>query len=252
MSEDAVLNNWFATSLGAALLAEESRYMDNWLPEVFGYHLVQVGNVGAGRLLSASRIRHRCLLARCPCARGYDLVRNRISAAPEALPFAADSVDALILPHVLEFAAAPHQILREAERVLISEGRLVLFCFNPLSLWGLRRALPTRDKAPPWNGRFRTALRLKDWLALLDFEVLRHDSLYFSLPLEPRHYLRRFAWLENVGSRYWPRYGAVTVLIAKKRRPGLTPLKPAWQVPSSPLLGAVEPINFTPEKSMED
>ncbi len=57
------------------------------------------------------------------------------------LPFEAQSVDLLVMPHTLEFARDPHRLLREAERVLVPEGQLIILGFNSLSLWGARQSL---------------------------------------------------------------------------------------------------------------
>jgi ubiquinone/menaquinone biosynthesis C-methylase UbiE len=89
------------------------------------------------------------------------------------LPFAAHSIDLVVMPHVLEFRADPHQILREVERVLIPEGEVLITGFNPISIWGLRRALPNCPGHFPWNGHYLSVRRLKDWLQLLGFEVER-------------------------------------------------------------------------------
>ena len=88
------------------------------------------------------------------------------------LPVASQTLDLLLLPHVLEFSAHPHQILREAERVLMPEGSLIISGFNPYSLWGLWRMLPYNDREYPWCGRFISLSRIKDWLALLGLEVV--------------------------------------------------------------------------------
>src|SRR5690606_23939020 len=57
----------------------------------------------------------------------------------EELPFASQSIDLLVLPHSLELSPEPHRLLREAERVLVPEGKLLVTCFNPYSLWGVRQ-----------------------------------------------------------------------------------------------------------------
>ncbi len=55
-----------------------------------------------------------------------------------------DSIDLVFLPHTLEFSADPHQVLRETERVLIPEGRVIILGFNPLSSLGLWRLFRRR------------------------------------------------------------------------------------------------------------
>ena len=57
----------------------------------------------------------------------------------DALPFDSQSLDLVVLPHALELARDPHLTLREVERVLMPEGRVVIIGFNPASLWGMRQ-----------------------------------------------------------------------------------------------------------------
>ena len=94
-----------------------------------------------------------------------------LAADPMQLPLASQSVDLVVLPHALESTADPHLVLREAERVLIPEGQLVISGFNPLSLWRLRQLFARKGSGAPWDERFIGLLRLKDWLHLLGFEL---------------------------------------------------------------------------------
>jgi len=130
---------------------------------------------------------------------------------------------------VLEFAAEPHAVLREVDRVMMPEGRLVILGFNPWSLWGLRSSLgPSRDVCP-WNGRFMSLLRVKDWLALLGFEVSAGRLVAYAPPIESPRVMRRFGFMEPAGDRWWAVGGAVYMLQAIKRVRGMRLLTPAWQ-----------------------
>lgn len=221
------LQDWFATPLGKRLLKEEGRALQDILPHLFGYHLIQIGAPDDGSRLAASRIKHRCILG-TPTLPGTPRTLVHVRAEAGALPVASDSVDVVVLPHVLEFAAEPHQILREVERVLIPEGHVVLIGFNPLSLWGIRR-LFQYPRVPPWNGRFRTALRMKDWLALLGFETVELKTVFFAPPIAHRWLPRRVTSVfEAGGRRWWPLLGGVYIVTAKKKVSTLTPIKPGW------------------------
>ncbi len=216
----AELNRWFEKPLGQHLLSEEVEVLQTILPHLFGYHLLQIGNVGYGCLLDSSRIMHRCVLS------SYANLINKpytsVYGLADALPFANESLDVVVLPHILEFKENPHEILREVERVLIPEGYIIILGFNPLSFWGLWRWLFARRDTVPWCGQFLSQLRVKDWLALLGFELQDSKSFFFALPF--RH---RISWLNKIigiGN-----FGAVYVLVAKKRVATLTLLKSKWQ-----------------------
>ena len=121
---------WFATPPGRYLLAREQEYFDGVVADVFGYNAFQIG-LPELDFLRASRIALRC---RVDVQGAADL-----HAAAHDLPIDSNSADLFLLPHVLEFSEHPHQILREIERALRPEGQMVIACFNPWSLWGIRR-----------------------------------------------------------------------------------------------------------------
>jgi SAM-dependent methyltransferase len=110
------------------------------------------------------------------------------------LPIAGDSVDAVLLPHTLEFEADPYAVLREADRVLTGEGKLLVLGFRPWSLWGLRSRI-SRAGFPPGQRRLLGERRLRDWLVLLGYEVDAPRHYLFELPwgepADPAHSLRR-------------------------------------------------------------
>jgi len=173
--------DWFVSPLGARVLREETALARLALDDVFGFELLQVGTWGPGRhLLGGARTQHTTLLA-------PDLGPGVTLCAPLAsLPFASDSIDAIILPHTLELVLDPYAVLREAERVLCAEGCLMIYGFNPWSGWGARRLFAEyfrRPAFPPETRRMLSERRLRDWMALLDFEVASVCGYLGSMPM---------------------------------------------------------------------
>jgi SAM-dependent methyltransferase len=213
------LADWFSTPLGAYLLGKEQAYLDDVTPDMFGFHALQLG-LPQFDLLRENRITHRMRID----VGGAVNVRARV----HELPLATQSVDLALLPHVLEFAEDPHAVLREIDRVMMPEGRIVILGFNPWSLWGLRSAIgPSRQEAP-WNGKFVSLLRVKDWLALLGFEVSAGRLVCYVPPVKRDKWLQRLAFMEPAGDRWWAVGGAVYMLQAIKRVRGMRLLTPAW------------------------
>jgi SAM-dependent methyltransferase len=218
----ADFQSWFGSDLGAYLLEEEEQLLGRILPELFGYHALQVGQVVDVDLLAQSRIRHRCVVdVSRPGVSGMSPLR----ADPENLPFAKDSVDLVFIHHGLDGAPSPHALLREASRVLIPEGHLVIVGFNPWSLWGLSRLFRLPWVQLPWLRRPLSPQRLADWLTLLDFEVVGLESVGFVPPISHATIRRRFNWMEVLGRRFWSQGGAAYVLLARKHVSCLTPLQ---------------------------
>ena len=213
------LQEWFETPLGQYLLEKERAYLDDVTPDIFGFHAVQMGLPGID-LLRENRITHRLRVA--------TLGSPDLYATGHELPFATQSIDLMLLPHVREFAEEPHEVLREVDRVMMPEGRLVIVGFNPWSLWGLRSAVGSRNEYP-WNGRFVSLPRVKDWLALLGFDVNAGRLIAYAPPFDNERLRRRFGFMEPAGDRWWAVGGAVYMLQAIKRVRGMRLITPAWQ-----------------------
>jgi len=225
------LTLWYHSSLGQRLLQSEQEMLEQVLPNLFGFHLLQVGRPMAGDLLSSSRITHRIVMGEFKQESGADSQGSVVNllGPSEMLPFASDSIDVLLLPHTLEFVDRPHDVLREVERVLIPEGHVVIMGFNPWSLFGLRRLFSGWRNTSPWCGHFYSTLRIKDWLALLGFDTELVQHYFFRPPLQNDGIMRRLSGLERGGKRFWSPFGGAYLLVAKKRVSTLTPIRPRWR-----------------------
>ena len=213
-------SEWFSTPLGRYLLEREQAYFDKSVADVFGYNAFQLGLTGLD-LLRASRILLRCRVDLDSAA--------ELRADFRDLPLASNSTDLMVLPHVLEFHEHPHDVLREAERVLMPEGQVVISGFNTASLWGLRRKLARRGSVSPWDARFVGLLKLKEWLQLLGFELNGGRFGCYAPPCANPQWLQRFAFMEKAGARWWPILGGVYVVRAVKRVHGMRVITPAWR-----------------------
>ncbi len=211
---------WFATPLGRYVIERELKYVDDAVADVFGFNSLQLG-LPEHDFLRASRIPLKCRIALAAPA--------ELRADFRDLPVASNSIDLLLLPHALEFSAEPHQILREVHRVLMPEGHAVIACFNPWSLWGLRRAFSRAVNAYPWCGRFINLPRLKDWLALLELEIATGRMGCYLPPCAQDKWLHRFRFMEPVGDRWWPIAGGVYFLHVVKRVRGMRVIMPMWR-----------------------
>lgn len=217
------LRAWHLHGAGHLLLEAEFAQLDDVLQNLFGYHLLQVGRPYDQDLLVSSRISHRMVLDD-DIQRG-DSLETVLRSALDQLPLASDSIDVIVLPHALEFEPDPHRVLREVERVLIAEGHVVLLGLNPWSLWGAVRWLRRHRGAPPWCGRFLGLMRIKDWLALLGFDIILTRQYFFRPPLQQEGVMRKLLFMEKVGARLWPRLSGAYLIVAKKRVTTLTPIK---------------------------
>jgi len=262
------LTDWFQTPPGRYLLEWERSQFDQSVANMFGYNALQLG-LPELQTLVTNRMPHRWLalpeelvtLAREGSEKGWFGDGGRVSALPgstpssltslsdrvalvtnaAALPFPEASLDLLVLPHTLELSADPHHVLREVERVLVPEGRVVISGFNPYSLWGLRQArarwasrvgmagLGISRLYLPETGDFIAPGRLKDWLRLLSFEVESERFGCYRPAVKTEKWLQRMAWMDRAGPRWWPIVGSVYFVVAVKRVRGMRLLGPVWK-----------------------
>lgn len=239
------LGSWLHTAPGRYMLAWEQDRLDHAVTDAFGFHALQLGLPELDGL-RANRMPHRWI------ATDSLVVPDAMPAPPpldpslttqlghdpialhcefDALPFPDASIDLVVLPHALELARDPHHTLREVERVLVPEGRVVIAGFNPASLWGLRQRAGRMRRGLgfgaeqslylPSAGEFIGYWRLRDWLRLLGFEVELGRFGCWRPPLHSEGWLQRFDWMDRVGDRWWPVLGAVYFVVAVKRVRGM-------------------------------
>lgn len=218
------MERWFSTPIGRELIASEQALIDNKLRSFFGYHLLQL-SIGRDIDLSVqSVIRHRFSMT--PLS--HDNRHCGAVSKFDCLPLESNSIDVVILHHVLEFSQTPHQLLREAERVIVPHGHLVIVGFNPWSLLGFWSRISRMSKKTIWHNRHLSAGRLYDWLSLLDLDVLSLDYCFYRPPFKQKNLLKQLSFLERLGNKYHLPLGGSYVLVAKKETATLTPIKPKW------------------------
>ncbi|XQW86693.1 class I SAM-dependent methyltransferase [Thalassotalea piscium] len=225
--------SWQELPNGEIVLDQIDQVLAPWWSKFFGYHLLKIGALSGHLDTTLSTIKHQITLAE-PKHHG------NIAADIDDLPLLEHSIDVCVLSHALEFSIDPHHVIREANRVLIPNGYLVITGFNPFSLVGLNKLIPYRRNSSPWNGRFFSAMRVKDWLHLMGYEILEDKKvLHSTLAGKFSHGLFARNW-RQFASHYLPSLGSIYVIVAKKRVLPLTPIKPKWKLRS-----ALEPVSVS-------
>jgi len=226
------LHDWFETDLGRAILAVEQRLLDRCLADCFGYFLLQLGIDGELDLFGDCRVQ-RCFKAgpivpEAPQTQPGHTPFIRCDFAE--LPFDSDSIDVIVVHHVLEFAANPHAVLRELYRVLVPRGRIVLIGFNPWSFFGARMVAARWRNDSIWRNHLLSAARMNDWLQLLGFDIERTDYGFHRLPFQRTADWPAAGPFNDVLSRHWP-LGGVYAITAIKEVAKFIPMKPQWAKP---------------------
>lgn len=227
-------DNWLKSPLGADLLQTERTLVGSVAEGVFGEIGLQVGQWGPSATFADVFRTQRSGLVSAAGNEGVALV-----SAPHQLGIESDSVDVMLLPHTLDVCEHPHAALREAARVLRSDGQLIILAFKTGGAWGLRRLLPGAVY-PPVANRLLAERQLTDWLELLDIRIMARERYFFRLPWQPRK-VSANATYQQWGARFWPEFAACYLLRAQKRLRTLTPVTPAWRRPKKVVASLVKP-----------
>lgn len=233
------LHAWLGSPIGERLYALECKLTSEALAQVFGWQLLQIGFWGNDdRLIADARTQRRSVLGwHGTASRSAEQVPAMIRSRTDSLAVASDSVDAVLLPHTLEYEPDPHEILREVGRILSGEGHLIVLGFRPFSSWGIRHLFAGHG-FPPGTQRLIGERRLRDWLKLLGFEIVDSRRYLFALPwtaASPE------GFFERTGERIWPMFAGAYMLKARKRVYALTPVRPRWKLRPKVVGGLIEP-----------
>ncbi|GAA0820105.1 class I SAM-dependent methyltransferase [Colwellia sp. D2M02] len=215
--------SWDDLPNGDIVLSAIEHELAPWWQRFFGYHLLKLGTLSAKITTSNCTIQNQFSIT------PKDELGN-IIADIDDLPLLEHSIDVCLLSHALEFSLDPHHIIREANRVLIPNGYLVITGFNPMSLAGLNRLTPYRRKQSPWTGHFFSPLRIKDWLQLMGYEILADQRCLHTNLMGNISANRLTSTWQQFAQQYLKPFGSVYVIVAKKRVLPLTPIKPKWQL----------------------
>ena len=234
--------SWSELPSGDVIVSEIDKILSLWWPKFFGYHLLKIGALSGFINSKNSAIKHQVLLSEPND--GGDVYSDI-----DDFPILEHSVDVCLLSHGLEFSIDPHHVVREANRVLIPNGYLIITGFNPFSLAGLNKLIPYRRNQHPWNERFFSTFRVKDWLHLMGYEILDEQYCLHSSLTEGKKIGPLIEQWRRLAQRLLPKLGSVYVIVAKKRVLPLTPIKPKWKIRPKFSTVKVSPMNSSQPKS---
>ncbi|SDS06748.1 Methyltransferase domain-containing protein [Halopseudomonas sabulinigri] len=204
---------WLDSAAGQMLLDAERNAQRLALPQCFGQHLVQYGL--APEMLDPDEkvMRHHWHLD-MECRAGA------LAVEEARWPFAAQSLDAVVLHHGLDFSLSPQTLLREASQAVRAGGHLLIFGFNPLSAWGMPHYF-----GQSWLGQagFVRPGRLIDWLELLGFAVEKRLDGCYRPPLNSPAWLQRLTFIESLGQQRLLPGGGFYCLLARRQMFGALP-----------------------------
>lgn len=160
----------YQTPRGKLLQDMEAQYLKRAITTGCKQKQLQIGGLDwENQFIDCSLYRNYVILdgkgKGCQCA-------LKINAKAYSLPVQTESMDMIIIPHLLEFDARRFQTMREVNRVLKPGGELLILNLNPFSLTVRFQFLWDRKLADSWRAHFLPRARILDWLKLMNFEVL--------------------------------------------------------------------------------
>jgi SAM-dependent methyltransferase len=231
------LFSWYQTPRGKLLQTLEAEYLRRTITVSCQQTVLQIGGLGwENGFVDCSLYKYYTILdaKNLGCAGA-----RKIQARAYCLPLAGDSVDMVIVPHLLEFDSYRFQTMREIERVLKPEGTVLIVNFNPWSVWVRYQFLWEIRMADSLRGHFIGHARVLDWLRLLNFEVTQSTAFYLDKTKS-----RRGKAIRNYGSLSATAYAVK----ATKRRYNLIPLTPVTE--KTP--GLVTATSLTPSAQLNN
>ena len=231
---------WYQTPRGRLLQQVEAEFIRRSITVSCKQRVLQIGGLGwENQFIDCSLYENFIVLD------AYNLGcegARKIRAKAYSLPIQGESVDLILLPHLLEFDAHRFQTMREIERVLKPEGHLIIINFNPWSFWVRYQYLWKKKLADSWQGHFISKQRVLDWLKLLNFET-RSESEF---NIESYQSVAG----ENFKTGYFSFFTTAYAIRAIKRRFTLIPL--ASDTIKRPRLAILNGFESSPRLSNDD
>jgi len=237
---------WWRQTLGSDILLSEIQTIQDHLQGSWGEWGVQLSTCSQFPLLNQGKIEQRIKIS----LSGDDM-ENKLYCDPLQLPFSQDTVQSLVLHHMLDFHRHPHHVLREAAGVVAPYGRLTLCSFNRFSPLALKHAIFGFHGKHSIR-RLLSQGQIKDWLHLLGFEIEKVSYCAFDLPIQRWHDSRGY-YSRTIG-QYLPRMGGSIVVTARKEKHSMTLTSDSWnmlsrRLKSSADLGSAREVVVKNEKN---
>ncbi|SFX42499.1 class I SAM-dependent methyltransferase [Marinospirillum alkaliphilum] len=209
---------FWQSTLGQAVLEAETALLKPLLQELHGYHLLTLGSCPVHDLVKDCGIRHQ--IEWRPSVELAD-TPSCLIADPCLLPLPDDSMDLVLLHHSLELFTSPHALLKEAARITLPKGEMMILSFNPNSLWGLSRLLPAGLQAEPVRElqgmQLLSQTRLTDWLEFLDMYPDEARHIFHRPPCNREKLQQKLKQLDQkLDRRDWP-FAGIYLLRVRKR-----------------------------------
>lgn len=212
-------SNWLHEMPGRMLWTQESSVLERMLKGVRGDFLLQM-SAEEYAFKNGGWFKTQCILN----SKNISAIdKPAIQADLSQLPIESDAIDVALLIHQLEIVSQPEKVIAEITRILKPNGRIIIVCFNLFGMWKLFQFFQNR-KSFPWSGSFYRIGKIKKWLLENDCQVTEIRTIGFRPPMTHAQLTDHLFFMETLGQLCCPNSGAVFILSAYKKIPGMTVL----------------------------
>lgn len=215
----ADLHRFYASPLGETAARHIKRLIDRcWSPLIsqeivvgYGYPLPYFSDFFGGPSIRPAAVLMPCLQGAMPWSEDGSEKNRVVLTQTNGLPFQDHSVDRLLIVHGLEHSDNPSHLLREAWRILVDGGRLLVIVPNRQGLWSFHSATPF-GRGEPYSKR--------QIYELVQESLLTPSYNDFGLFMPPASWsivLKTSETCEQVGRKCFPKMGGIILIEARKQ-----------------------------------
>ena len=207
------MDQWAFNPHGLYLLEAERDALETVLPKLFGYHLLQIGGPVKHSLIDSSVIDHHIRLSKehSPGFEGVSVIGD-----PYHIPFIPETIDVIVMPHILDYLNYPAQVIKSVYDTLIPEGTVIIIGVNPCSLWGLAKLCHTKDLVYR-HAHLKSKSHIVHLLKNQGFEIIKRKTLCFRWPSSTSEKIEHSVIMEPFGQLIMPSFGGVYMIVARKK-----------------------------------
>ena len=223
------LGNWSGSKFGRYLLQSEQPLLDKTCSALGGYHLMHLGVTAEQCCFQAAKQLHQFYIRPPGQVLGFDAGTTLADYSDLPLPSAV--VDVAVLQHALEYSSSPQAVLAETARVMSAGAHLLIFVINPYGPMGLAR-VPMRllTQRPEYQFYGLQKNRIKDWLALLNFQVIQVANGAYHMPFERlNNFEGDSLWARGCKKIHFPWGNFYMIHAVKRVAGGIRKTNPLWK-----------------------
>lgn len=199
MNNINLMQNWFLdTPYGSYILKKEIEFYKKNIQNIYGYYGLQI-YFEKINLLESNTIKNKYIL------------NKNLRSSINLLPFDSNSIDLIVCPHLLGLIEDYKYFLQECQRVLISNGKLIITSFNSKFLFNLIKLNKKEINYKTINLDI-----LIHQLKILNFNITNGEFFCYNPSLNLNKKIINPDTIDKIGNRWFPTLSSNFGIVAIK------------------------------------